>query len=537
MKNSKETIKKFLAFILTGLIIIFINSCNDLNEDEMDLNLSSGEQLITWNDLLDQIDLESEIAFVQNGESIQDAVNEASPGDVIYIEPGTYQENLTINRSDINLVGLSLSPNDLLINRAEENNIEILKLYDQNSIDNFKQNAQQRVNRNRISDFSRTELGKGIVHYQFKVRMGDGEFDVVRIHRVCRERRPFLPIPTKGNVFMVHGALAGFSGTFFSPGLESSGDINANTSSPFYLASKNIDVWGIDLGWTMVPAETEDFSFFEGWGFEKDARHTLIAMRIARLIRGFTGQGVSGLNILGFSSGNTTAYAAANQETQKQNWMKRHIKGIITVDDAFKFGFDAGCADADKYLNEIESGKLQNDFGAFFNFIGGLALSAPDAPSPIPDFAGLTNSQAVRAVVSSPAAPDFGVYFHFFGGDINDLFYCDDNQVFRMQASYSPFMPTQIWYEFNAVNCSSTDVTFDDHLSLISVPIFYIGAGGGTGAAGEHTSSLTASTDITNHLVSLAEPAIDFGHVDTWLANDANQLVWVPLRNWIVDHR
>ena len=209
----------------------------------------------------------------------------------------------------------------------------------------------------------------------------------------------------------------------------------------------------------------------------------------------------------------------------------------MTVDDAFKFGFDAGCADADKYLNEIESGKLQNDFGAFFNFIGGLALSAPDAPSPIPDFAGLTNSQAVRAVVSSPAAPDFGVYFHFFGGDINDLFYCDDNQVFRMQASYSPFMPTQIWYEFNAVNCSSIDVTFDDHLSLISVPIFYIGAGGGTGAAGEHTSSLTASTDITNHLVSLAEPAIDFGHVDTWLANDANQLVWVPLRNWIVDHR
>ena len=299
-----------------------------------------------------------------------------------------------------------------------------------------------------------------------------------------------------------------------------------------------LDVWGIDLGWVMVPAETTNFSFFEGWGFEKDARHTLKAMRIARIIRGFTGQGFSKLNILGFSSGNTVAYAAANRETQRPK-RKRHIKGIITVDDAFKFGFDAGCTDAANYLAELESvpPKLQNDFGAFFNYIGGLALSAPDELSQIPDFAGLTNSQAVRAVVASPAAPDIGVYFHFFGGNINDLFYSDDEQVFRMQSRYSPFMPTQVWYEFNAVNCSFYDVTFDDYLNLISVPIFYIGAGGGTGMAGYHTSTLTASTDTTNHLVSLAAPAIDFGHIDTWLADDASGLVWSPLRDWIVDHQ
>ena len=70
--------------------------------------------------------------------------------------------------------------------------------------------------------------------------MGEGEFDIVRIHRVIRESRPNHPIPTKGDVFMVHGAFTGFDGTFFSVGMESS-DINAKTSSPFYLASKNIE--------------------------------------------------------------------------------------------------------------------------------------------------------------------------------------------------------------------------------------------------------------------------------------------------------
>ena len=538
MKNSKKTIKKLMMLSLTALVIMFFNSCNDLADDEVQLDMDTDEQLISWNDLLDQVDLESEIAFVQNGESIQDAIDAALSGDVIYIEPGIYQENLTNTKSDIKLIGLSLSPNDLIINQAKQNGIEILKMYDQKTIDNFKNSSNKQGKRNRISDFSRTELGRGIVHYQFKLRVGKGEFDVIGVHRVVREKRPYHPVPTKGHVFMVHGAIADFGGTFFTPGLEP-GNINAKTSSPFYLASKNIDVWGIDLGWTMVPAETTDFSFFKGWGFEKDARHTLKAMRIARLIRGFSGQGCSKLNILGFSSGNTVAYAAANKETQKRNWRKRHIKGIISVDNAFKFGFDAGCTDADFYLAELESipPKLQNDFGAFFNLIGGLALAAPNDPSPIPNFAGLTNSQVVRVVVSSPKDAANGVFFHFFGGNINDLFYSDDEQVFRMQASYSPFMPTQIWYEFNAVNCSSYDVTFDDYLGLISVPIFYIGAGGGTGMAGYHTSTLTASTDTSNHLVTVAAPEIDYGHTDLWLADDASGLVWSPLRNWIVDHR
>ena len=291
MKFLKTTIKKLMNIFLTSLVIFLFNSC----EESIDVELDSFEPPeISLGELLNELDLESEITFVQNGESIQDAIDASLSGDVIYIAPGIYQENLSINSSDVSIIAISLAPNDLEIKNLKNNNIDILKLYDQKSIAKFKRNSQNRGNRSRIIDFSRTELGAGIAHYQFKVRVGEGVFDIIRIHRVIRESLPFHPVPTKGNVFMVHGAFTGFEGTFLASGLESENDINAKTSAPFYMASKNIDVWGIDMGWTMVPNETDEFSFMDGWGYEKDADHTLIAMRIARCIRGFTGQGFSG---------------------------------------------------------------------------------------------------------------------------------------------------------------------------------------------------------------------------------------------------
>jgi len=59
----------------------------------------------------------------------------------------------------------------------------------------------------------------------------------------------------------------------------------------------------------------------------------------------------------------------------------------------------------------------------------------------------------------------------------------------------------------------------------------YIGAEAGSGSeAGFYTGGLTASADITNHLVN------SIGHVDTVIGNDADQDVWSLLRNWLKNH-
>lgn len=38
---------------------------------------------------------------------------------------------------------------------------------------------------------SREDLGGGIAHYQFDIKMGEGEYDVVTIHRVVKENRAY----------------------------------------------------------------------------------------------------------------------------------------------------------------------------------------------------------------------------------------------------------------------------------------------------------------------------------------------------------
>ena len=43
---------------------------------------------------------------VKDGESIQDAVNKAEPGDVILIHPGTYKASVYIDKDDITLRGV-----------------------------------------------------------------------------------------------------------------------------------------------------------------------------------------------------------------------------------------------------------------------------------------------------------------------------------------------------------------------------------------------------------------------------------------------
>lgn len=83
-------------------------------------------------------------------------------------------------------------------------------------------------------------------------------------------------------------------------------------------------------------------------------------------------------------------------------------------------------------------------------------------------------------------------------------------------------------------------MNIDDHLSKITLPILYIGAGGGLGAEeGEWTTSQTASDDVTIYEASQQPEArrnIDFGHADLFIANNAPELVWEKLHNWLIEH-
>ncbi|MBN2862795.1 MAG: hypothetical protein JXN62_06515, partial [Bacteroidales bacterium] len=314
---------------------------------------------------------------------------------------------------------------------------------------------------------------------------------------------------------------------------------------PFYLASQGIDVWGIDLAWTLVPIETTDFTFMKDWGLERDVDHTLAAMSIARLIRGFTGQGFDRLNLEGYCCTVNMIYYAAEKETQIHPVL-RDIKGLIPAEGLLKF--DPSLDDYEVLLDYYqdatdamiafhEQGTYNYD-GLGMIYMANLALYSPDDLSQIPPFSdyGLTNYKAFLLAGCSPIENDIPCW-HYFGGSLKEGFiYSDVNRFIRMAVNLNPYMPLKHLIDMNACT-AEYDVVYDDHLKDIRLPILYIGTEGAVGSYGIYSSSLTSSKDITNHVVSKGvDRCIDYGHADIWMAYDADELIWKPMYQWLLTH-
>ncbi len=59
--------------------------------------------------------------------------------------------------------------------------------------------------------------------------------------------------------------------------------------------------------------------------------------------------------------------------------------------------------------------------------------------------------------------------------------------------------------DLNECGCDEEDVSFDDNLARILVPVLYLEAGEGRGITGYYTNSLTAGTDLSRYLVSIPD--------------------------------
>jgi len=549
MKTIKTLVSRSMLLILFGLPFFIVTNCSDPQDGLSGINPVSKPK--DWIAMLDELFYDAGI-IVEKQSSIQDAIDEAQPGEAIYIEPGTYQEEITINKSGIKLIGLSGDNGEKVllksaINVTGDGNAEILNIEYKKSLFNNGGRTSTSSGKKSSGAFkvTRKELANKVAHYTFDLKVGSGQFDVVRIHRVVREHRPYQPVNTRGGVLMLHGASLSFEAVFLNAG---SDVINEQTSSAFYLASKNIDVWGMDFAWTLVPVETTDFTFMKDWGAERDAQHVLKAMSVARLIRGLTWQGFGRLNVLGYSYGAVVAYAAAGTETQQKPCL-RDIKGVVAVDQVMQYAPAdeafrvAACNGAAQIKTQINNGTYRNNNGQTFVAFGSLAINAPNDPSTLlPPALGLNNYQAALFIGVNPIANPPAPFWHFVGGTFADgkpagLLYSDPSRWFKLLSSLPPYQPSLTAYEARACLCNEEDVSINDHFDKIAVPILYIGAGGAFGTFGDYTSSITASTDITNHTVTLnGDRKIDFGHGDLFLGNDAATLVWEKLRQWLVGH-
>lgn len=389
-----------------------------------------------------------------------------------------------------------------------------------------------------IESNSRTFLAGDVVHYEWHVRVGPGRYDVIGVHRVVREGRHGRPLVTRANLFLQHGDYKSFEGCFL-PGLVSP-RLPDDIGFAFYLAQNDVDVWGIDQAWCLVPADETNLSFMADWGMQRQVDDLRIAMTLARLVRCLTGCGSQPLLLSGFSTGGPIGFAALNQETQLPPGL-RTIAGFIPVDQGLKTDVPEWAAICEgisaNYQALLDGGQYQ-DFNPLPAF-GGLALEDPAGDSPL--VPGVTNLQAALILGTLPFFA--GVSSHFCAGNFDTdgmptgLRFLDTEVLVDFMAYAPPYEP--VAYLRDEYLPSWSDASpWDDHLGAVTVPILFVVARGGFGYTGLHTLDLLGSTDVTvqEHGWGADDNALEYGHLDLFLDRDAAARVWQPVLTWVRDH-
>ena len=399
----------------------------------------------------------------------------------------------------------------------------------------------------------RRELEEGFAQYILTLRVGRGVHDVIQLHRVIKEQEAWQPVRSRRGAFLVHGDLFGFEAAFLSQELTNA--FTENRSFAVTLAGLGLDIWGINLRWANVPADTADLTFMKDWKLQTHIDDLELGLAFARLTRLETADSFNRLNLLGWSRGAVIAlaYANANAKSQLRRQL-RHIKGLVLVDVAYKFAPEAEAERQDACQSQLlqqalfDSGIFFTDQGLLAATVGTRAKFAPTDTSPF--IVGLSNRQAGLFVggatfeIFAPAPPPVPFY-HFTGARFDEfglpskLRFTDENRFFQFLQLAAPFQSLKELIETNELLCNQIDSPHDDHLAKVTLPTLYVGAAGGFGTFGIHTVTLLGSRDVNVMVVSLlpAEARIaDFGHIDLWLAADAKQLVWQPISRWLVTH-
>jgi hypothetical protein len=397
--------------------------------------------------------------------------------------------------------------------------------------------------------FERTQIVDDVFAYAVLLRVGPGEHDLIRLHRVVREKTPCKPIVSLRPVFLLHGGTVDFRTTFLGRTVHATAH---EQSLAVFLAQRNLDVWGLDMRWALIPASTTNFAFMKDWSYATDIHDIAISLGIARWVRSVTGSDGKAMHLMGESNGGMLAYAYVNDETRFPR-NQRHVKGLIPIDIAAKFSPEDetlrqdACTRAAALQPLLTAGIFYTD-ERITNTIGFLAETAPDEDSPL--FPGFTNRTVALAgaaawqTIFSPAFPPFTPFFHFYAGQFDplsglptDFTYTRTEYAFALFQAFPPFFSLREAFEFSALPCDEIDLPYDDHLAEVTVPVLYVGAEGGFGSYGVHTTALLGSVDISTHIVSLSpQRPLDFGHADLLWADNAPTVVWKRIYEWLRTH-
>jgi len=391
-----------------------------------------------------------------------------------------------------------------------------------------------------VLDVSREELSSDLIYYRALIKVGSGDSDVIALNHVVLERRRGVQARTVGSLFFIHGSAGQFRMLLVVP--------HGGNGLAVFLGKHNIDMWGIDLRNVQIPADAVQLPNAHDWNLGLQINDVRLGTRIARWVRALTGQGIDRIILGGHSAGATVGFAVVNAEATVPK-LQRDIAGFIPMDMVYKLPswatdqIQTSCARA-------TASKSANDAGTYLSSnlatiaMAKLAQSDPNGVSP--SNPSLTNQQYMLKTASAlqfwPAYP-----FHRWAvvsdesGVPSEGTYTTTKDIADMLASSPPYpIPNAFIADMFAVSCPTMDTPYDDNLGEVKVPVLYVGQAGGFGAFGEYALDLLGSGDVTKLMIQFrpeTDATHDWGHMEAYSAEQAQQLIWEPMLKWIVDHQ
>lgn len=337
------------------------------------------------------------------------------------------------------------------------------------------------------------------------VQVGQGPFDKIGIHRITKNICGCQP----ATIVLIPGSNSDFDASF--------------QKMATFLASRDIDVWGIDFRYSFVPDYIDsnpyclaaDCSFFKNQNTDLHLSDLDIVVKMAELT-----SRDGKIFLSGWSQGAYFAYQYAKSNP--------NLKGIIPIDVVYNLDptlidiADKTRADIATRMTKINSGIYYEDVLAA-KFIAYQALTNPDSPSIV--IPGFTNKQAL--LFASTQTYQLGVNpipnFRYNQGDLTGLKYTDFNFAIQQGLKLNNFQSIlpltelrQQWLSLEIPN--------------ITVPILYVGAEFGFGTYGLYTPNMIHNTnpDVNTYIVP------DYGHADLVYSNTADIDVWQKIHIWMM---
>jgi hypothetical protein len=391
------------------------------------------------------------------------------------------------------------------------------------------------------------QIAGDIYEYDWIVPTGAGHYHSIGVHRVVQVVNG-KPIGSHNAVLLAHGDAGNFNSDFMA-------GTHSPQSLPVYLARNGIDVWGIDYGWALVPASETDFTFMQNWGVQRDIDDLEAELVFARVVRSTSGSDGGRLALLGFSNSVWTGYSLLNEETQVSCPL-RQVRAFIPVDETFVTNDPnlqaSWCSVEALYRSFVAQGIYNDNSGVYYQLMGSLAQTDPNGVSPVsPPY---SNLQAILVFAAAGwqlygAGVGEQIYEHYvagtFGpGGINTtptgLHYTDATRYDNAAAASASYQPILQEAEAAAIVCGDANPNFSTHLRQIQVPVFHVGAAGGETYPALYTLTQLGSKDVSDYMVSFYPPdqsALDYGHFDLLIADNAQEVVWSRILSWLNNHQ